>query len=226
METVLHPYVPSNLQLENFVANSRTGVSLLVTFFGMLSVFLALLYLLVRHNKYMREDFLCKVKMCWFFSCGFIHLILEGYYFFNYRTLAANNSFLAQMWKEYSMCDSRYIIGDSFIVCMEGITSLVDGPLALYALYAFITHHPNRYIIQLCLSLCHLYGDVLYFTTEYLEDFNHGPYGDAIYFWFYFVFMNLLWIVIPILCMCESFKVLCTSCSSYDLIISNTKKGQ
>ena len=225
MDGVFHPYTPPNLQLENFVANSKTGVRLLLTFFGTLSTLLAALYLAAGYNKYMREDFLCRMKMCWFFSCGFIHLVLEGFYFFNYQTLPSNNSFLAQMWKEYSICDSRYIAGDSFIVCMEGITSLLDGPLALYALYTFVTHHHNRYIIQLCLSLCQLYGDVLYFTTEYVEDFNHGPYGDVVYFWFYFVFMNLLWIVIPILCIWESFKVLCTACSSHDLIC-NTKKGQ
>ena len=87
---------------------------------------------------------------------------------------------------------------------MELITSVVDGPLAFLAVYAFLTRQPYRHITQLMLSLFQLYGDVLYFMTEVKDGFIHGEMWHPLYFWFYFVFMNVLWIVIPLLCIGES----------------------
>ena len=49
---------------------------------------------------------------------------------------------------------------------MESITAFVDGPLSFIALYAFITRAPYKHVAQILLSLCQLYGDVLYFSTE------------------------------------------------------------
>ena len=49
---------------------------------------------------------------------------------------------------------------------MESITAFVDGPLSFITLYAFITRAPYRHVAQILLSLCQLYGDVLYFSTE------------------------------------------------------------
>ena len=87
---------------------------------------------------------------------------------------------------------------------MEIITGFIDGPLAFLAFYAFLVQRPYRYVVQLILSLCQLYGDVLYFMTAYKENFIHGEMWHPLYFWFYFVFMNLLWIVIPLLLIYQS----------------------
>ena len=100
-----------------------------------------------------------------------------------------------------------YTVGfrsDTFTVCMESITCFVDGPLAFLAVYAFIRNRPYRHIAQLTLSLFQLYGDVLYFLTELKDGFPHGQMWHPQYFWFYFVFMNSLWIIIPLVCIFES----------------------
>ena len=89
---------------------------------------------------------------------------------------------------------------------METITAFVDGPLAALAAFAFLWNFPSRYVIQLMLSLCQLYGDVLYFYTEIKEDFIHGEKFHPQYFWFYFFFMNIIWIVIPTLCIFDAWK--------------------
>ena len=57
--------------------------------------------------------------------------------------------------------------GDTFTVCMESITSLVDGPLAFLAAYAFLADRSYRHTAQLVLSLLQLYGDTLYFITAW-----------------------------------------------------------
>lgn len=95
-------------------------------------------------------------------------------------------------------CRSSSSSSDTFTVCMERITAVVDGPLGFVAAYAFLQHTSYRYVAQLLLSLCQLYGDTLYFLTEIFEGFSHGELYHPIYFWFYFFFLNSLWIVIPL----------------------------
>ena len=114
--------------------------------------------------------------------------------------------------------------GDTFTVCMENITAFVDGPLAFLALYAFITNKPYRYIVQLVLSLCQLYGDVLYFSTEIMEGFSHGEVNHPLYFWFYFFFLNMLWIVIPFSLIIDSWKNLNAVQATVDSQVSSDKR--
>lgn len=93
---------------------------------------------------------------------------------------------------------------DPFTVCMETITAFVEGPLSFLTVWAFIQNYPSRYLLQLCVALGQFYGCVLYFATEWMEGFSHGPYNHPLYFWFYFVFMNALWIVIPFILIIDS----------------------
>jgi len=203
---VPHPYYPVDLKIPNYVPNNKGYEELLGVFFGLLSLSLIGLWLVMVRVPHMKGRLLLKVKVSWFFMCGFIHLILEGYFGVYNATIAEGQSYLAQMWKEYSKADSRYIMGDSFTVCMENITAFVDGPLAFLATLAFIRRSPYRYVVQMVLSLCQLYGDVLYFSTEIREGCTHGPVGHPLYFWFYFIFLNLFWIFVPLACIIESWK--------------------
>ncbi len=57
-------------------------------------------------------------------------------------------------------------------MCVESVTAVIDGPLAFAAFYTFVRQSPHRYLIQLIVSLCQLYGDVLYFLTEASQ---HAP---------------------------------------------------
>lgn len=108
-------------------------------------------------------------------------------FYFNYTT-------------SYLFCFSS----DNFTVCMESITAAVDGPLSFLTVALFFRNSPFRYQTQLLVSTCQLYGDSLYFFTAYRDNFAHGPMGHPLYFWFYFVFMNMLWIVIPFCLICQS----------------------
>jgi hypothetical protein len=63
-----------------------------------------------------------------------------------------------------------------------------------------ITSHPLRYPLQGIVCLGQIYGDILYYATS-LFDYYHKQLNycrpEAYYFWFYFFFMNFIWIVIP-----------------------------
>lgn len=105
---------------------------------------------------------------------------------------------------------------DTFTVCMERITAVVDGPLAFLAALSFLQHGSYRYVLQLLLSLFQLYGDVLYFLTEIFEGFSHGEYLHPQYFWFYFVFLNSIWIVVPLSLIFDSCFQLAKCQEKYD----------
>ena len=82
---------------------------------------------------------------------------------------SSSDTFIVCMGSTTAFVDDPLLLfssSDTFTVCMESITAFVDGPLALLAFVAFIKNKPYRYLIQLIVSLCQLYGDVLYFMTE------------------------------------------------------------
>ncbi|KAL1637930.1 hypothetical protein SLS56_000487 [Neofusicoccum ribis] len=97
-------------------------------------------------------------------------------------TLGGSQHLFGQLWKEYSLSDSRYLTKDPFVLCMESITAAI-------------------------VSLGQLYGDVLYYATamfdHYVSNLNYTR-PESYYFWVYFVFMNAFWIVIPIILIANS----------------------
>jgi cholestenol delta-isomerase len=67
-------------------------------------------------------------------------------------------------------------------------------------MYFIIKSHPCRYPLQAIVSLGQVYGDVLYYATNLFDHYYKSlSYcrPEAYYYWFYFVFMNAIWIVIP-----------------------------
>jgi cholestenol delta-isomerase len=62
---------------------------------------------------------------------GFIHLFFEGYFAYNFRRMGGMQDIFGQLWKEYSLSDSRYLTQDAFVLCMETITAVRCLLLAL-----------------------------------------------------------------------------------------------
>ncbi|RHZ65685.1 EXPERA domain-containing protein [Aspergillus thermomutatus] len=145
----------------------------------------------------------------WFVLCSAIHLILEGSYAYSFRTMGSRTDLLGQLWKEYSLSDSRYLSPDAFVLCMETITAVCWGPLSLITAVCIVRDHVLRHPLQIVVSLGQLYGDVLYYATSW---FGHEVFGVAYsrperyYFWGYFVFCNAFWIVVPLVLLYRSFK--------------------
>nr|XP_060494147.1 3-beta-hydroxysteroid-Delta(8),Delta(7)-isomerase [Panthera onca] len=128
--------------------------------------------------------------------------------------------------KEYAKGDSRYILSDNFTICMETITACLWGPLSLWVVIAFLRQQPLRFVLQLVVSVGQIYGDVLYFLTEHRDGFQHGELGHPLYFWFYFVFMNALWLVLPGILVLDSVKQLAHAQSMLDAKATKGKSKQ
>ena len=62
--------------------------------------------------------------MCVANLAGTIHFFFEGYFAINHARMVEMTDFFGQLWKEYALADSRYMISDPFTLCMESITAV------------------------------------------------------------------------------------------------------
>jgi cholestenol delta-isomerase len=112
------------------------------------------------------------------------------------------------------------------MVAMETITAFVDGPLCFLtaAAFAFESASKYRYVFQLAVSICQLYGDTLYFFTEMIEGYTHSEMWHPLHFWFYFLFLNSIWIIVPSINIVDAFFALIKSQEQSDRIYIAPKK--
>ena len=54
----------------------------------------------------------------------YLLLTVAGYFVVNHVGMAGKSDLFGQLWKEYSMSDSRYLTQDAFVLSMETITAV------------------------------------------------------------------------------------------------------
>uniref|UniRef100_A0AAQ5XWB4 EXPERA domain-containing protein n=1 Tax=Amphiprion ocellaris TaxID=80972 RepID=A0AAQ5XWB4_AMPOC len=198
---VLHPYWPRDLLIPTYVANDRSMSEILAFLFSVSGVFLLVTWLITgRKGTTGRLGTWRRLAVCWFAVCGFIHGVIEGWFSLYYDIIPGDQSFLSQLWKEYSKGDSRYVIADNFTCLYGDRDCLVLGAFQLLGCICLFN--------QQALQICQLYGAVLYFFTEHRDGYAHSELGHPVYFWFYFVFLNTLWIVIPFALIVDAWRQL------------------
>ncbi|KAJ5493668.1 Emopamil-binding [Penicillium fimorum] len=206
--TPLHSYYPVGVEIPSYVPNQWSTLALVSTFaVTCLIALTAAKTIATNVNPRITIPELSKVL--WFALCGSIHLILEGYYALCFATLPGSQHLLAQLWKEYSMSDSRYLTSHAFVMSMESITAWCWGPLSFVLAYFIVTDNPFRHPLQLIISTGQLYGDVLYYGTCAIDFLVYGvEYSrpEGYYFYGYFVLLNGFWIVIPALLIADSVR--------------------
>ncbi|KFA69764.1 hypothetical protein S40285_06001 [Stachybotrys chlorohalonatus IBT 40285] len=195
----LHPYYPLGVAIPAYVANSLSMQELLASFAAGAGAILLFTYYLVKSTQRPLTSGDIAATL-WFVLCGCIHFFFEGYFARNFLTMAGESDLFGQLWKEYSLSDSRYLTQDSFVVCMEAVTAFFWGPMSFACAYFIVVDHPLRHPFQLIISLGQFYGDVLYYGTCLFQHYLDGTFfcrPENFYFWAYFVLCNAFWIVIP-----------------------------
>ncbi|KAL4898157.1 emopamil binding protein [Aspergillus ambiguus] len=201
-----HLYYPPAIQLPHLVAN-ETPVFVLIAKFGFLwaaVIGLAILVVCRLRPAASQSD---KLAFIWMSLTGFIHLFFEAYFVIHHESLAGSQELFGQLWKEYSLSDSRYLTSDPFLISMEAVTAFCWGPLAFFIAYCIIVQHPIRHVLQLVMSVGQVYGDVLYYATSMFDLWFHGVSScrpERYYFWFYYFFMNFIWMAIGSYCVYQS----------------------
>lgn len=80
---------------------------------------------------------------------GQTHITLEGYFVFSPQFYKEKTGFfLAEVWKEYSKGDSRYVGRDAGVVTAEGITAVIEGLANLLAMYASVYYYCFYYVVM------------------------------------------------------------------------------
>ncbi|OIW03653.1 hypothetical protein TanjilG_22310 [Lupinus angustifolius] len=208
-----HPYVPSDLQLSDYVPCSLSQIQILFVYaFASIIVFSLTWIVSGRIRKLTKVD---RLLMSWWAFTGLTHLILEAYFVFSPEFYKEKTGFyLAEVWKEYSKADSRYAGRDAGVVGVEGITVVFEGPLSLLAVYAIGSRKSYSYILQFAISLGQLYGTVLYFLTGVLQGDNFAI--NTFYYYAYYIGTNGWWIIIPAIIMNRSWKKISAAVQAQD----------
>lgn len=93
------------------------------------------------------------------------------------------------------------------MVSVEGITVFAWGPLCYIIAICIAWGSSLRYPLQIVVSLAHLYGVALYFSTNYYEEMYRGlSYSrpEPLYYWVYYIGFNAPWVVVPTSTFCSS----------------------
>lgn len=205
-DAVAHPFSTYEREIVDYVPNTLSSLALVSCFGAGCVAMFASTHAIIQKCRPSLST--CdRFLMMWFVMCGFIHFFFEGYFAYNFEHMPSRTDLFGQLWKEYSLSDSRYQTKDSFVTCMEAITAVAWGPLSFAIAYFILVDHPLRHPISIIVSLGQFYGDVLYYATCF---FNEKVYNEvycrpeAFYFYAYYVLMNAFWIVIPGFIMIQS----------------------
>lgn len=84
---------------------------------------------------------------------------------------------------------------------MEAVTAFLEGPGCFLVVWAVCARKAWRHAAVVLVSLGQLYGDVLYFATCFHGGVERHSRPEFLYFWVYFVVINGVWIVVPLMCL-------------------------
>jgi hypothetical protein len=156
-------------------------------------------------NKLSSFSFKEYVMLCWFILDAFTHLTIElGYVYLALTTTAQkSDTFLGHIWREYGRADSRWAIRDPNVISIE-IATVTMGILCLFQIYGILTRKPFRHVLQVVICVCELYGGWMTFAPEWVEGSPNLDGSSFSLFWIYLVFMNGLWVWVPLIFLWEA----------------------
>ncbi|CAO3622936.1 unnamed protein product [Cunninghamella echinulata] len=206
-----HPYYPKQLELPNYQPNKRSMIYLLSVVSTIFSFIVLSTILIVK--TYRQQQSVCKgnytstkqkvpissilYNFTWFILCGILHCGFEAYWIYHCHNVVGRSNLLAELWKEYSKGDSRYVACDTLLLTLEIITVFIWGPLCFLSAYHWFFNYPQYRLYQFIVSIGHLYSCSLYFIMDTFTGFiNCDPH--PFYFWVYFVGFNSPWIILPL----------------------------
>ncbi|MGM0577618.1 MAG: EXPERA domain-containing protein [Myxococcota bacterium] len=129
-------------------------------------------------------------QLGWELPFALMHESIEG--------VTAQDTWAWIFWA-YGIADARYLIADPFVVIMEGFTSLLGGPLELWAIWLLARERVRAAaLVALVVGATQWYGTVLYFGVEVFQGLAHVNTANFFDFWLKFLVLNGFWLVMPL----------------------------
>ncbi|TFK39032.1 Emopamil-binding protein [Crucibulum laeve] len=144
----------------------------------------------------------------WLAFDAMIHFSFEGSFLWLSvfgRQVNTSTGPFAELWKEYAAADYRWGFSDPTVVSLEILTVLGAGPMCCYILKQLVNDDPARHYWIIVLSTAELYGGWMTFCPEWLTGSPNLNTSNALFLWVYLVFMNVIWVVIPLGLMVDSY---------------------
>ncbi|KAG9243226.1 EBDP2, emopamil-binding protein [Calycina marina] len=227
-----HLYYPLEVPIHEYIVNKWSVPFLLAIFFGGCAIIMAATVMFVdrAHNHLPATE---KAAIWWLVISGTIHLFFEGkfltdskgYFSLNHFQMGPAQDLFGQLWKEYAFSDSRYLTSDPFVLCMETVTAFTWGPLCFVVAYMVTNNHALRHPLQIIVTVGQIYGLILYYATSMFDHYyKEVTYSrpEFLYFWFYYFFMNFIWMVFPGILLVSSVRKIANAFNTLDKI--NGKK--
>ncbi|KAG6377111.1 Emopamil-binding protein [Boletus reticuloceps] len=149
-----------------------------------------------------------KFTFIWLAFDALIHFTLEGSFLYLStfgRSPNTSTGFFADLWKEYALADARWGVSDPTVVSLELLTVFGAGPLCCYVLNKIMKNDPARHYWIIVLSTGELYGGWMTFCPEWLTGSPSLNISNPLHLWVYLLFMNLLWVFVPLWLMWDSY---------------------
>ncbi|KZT73742.1 Emopamil-binding protein [Daedalea quercina L-15889] len=149
-----------------------------------------------------------KFTWIWLAFDAMIHFTFEGSFLWLStfgRQVNTSEGPFAELWKEYARADARWGFSDPTVVSLEILTVLGAGPMCCYILKQLAQNDPSRHYWIVVLSTAELYGGWMTFCPEWLTGSQYLNTDNVLHFWIYLVIMNVIWVVIPIWLMIDSY---------------------
>ncbi|KAL4069882.1 Emopamil-binding protein [Scleroderma yunnanense] len=149
-----------------------------------------------------------KLTFIWLAFDAMIHFSLEGPFLYLSmfgRSVNTSSGLFAEMWKEYTYADARWGVSDPGVVSLEILTVLGAAPLCCYILRQLVKGDPARHYWIIVLCTAELYGGWMTFCPEWLTGSPNLDTSNALYLWVYLVLMNMIWVVVPLWLMVDSY---------------------
>ncbi|EIN12904.1 Emopamil-binding protein [Punctularia strigosozonata HHB-11173 SS5] len=153
----------------------------------------------------------------WLAFDAMIHFSFEGSFLYLStfgRQVNTSAGPFAELWKEYAAADFRWGFADETVVSLEILTVLGAGPLCCYILWQLAKDDPARHYWIVVLSTAELYGGWMTFCPEWLTGSPNLDTSNPLYLWVYLFFMNVIWVVIPLWLMYDSYGHIAASLRS------------
>jgi cholestenol delta-isomerase len=222
-----HLYYPLEVEIAGLIANEWSVEVLLTLFFGTCAlVFVGTMGVVNKVHPNLKGGE--KAAIWWFVLSGLIHLFFEGYFSLNHFQMGPAQDILGQLWKEYAFSDSRYLTSDPFVLCMETVTAFTWGPICLLLPFLIVKSHPLRHPLQIIVCVGQIYGLILYYATSMFDHYYTGvTYSrpEFLYFWFYYFFMNFIWMVFPGILLVSSVRTIAKAFNALDELNASKKQN-
>lgn len=147
------------------------------------------------------------VTFLWFSLDALTHLTMELMYVI--AAFSENwTGFGSNIWEKYGKADARWFNTSNEIIMSIEILTVLVGFICAWNVYCIYKKLYLRHLLTVIISTAELYGGWMTFCPEWITGSKNLHTETFMKLWIYLVFMNGVWVIIPLILLYLSSKAL------------------